>query len=164
MTTEHVRVCEGCAVRNVIPRREFVLQSTLMAVAAALSACGGGDNATGPTGDPAGQPPGQGTPTTITVRPVDFPVLASVGGVVRVPNTGVAVARTGASAYRAFSMECTHAGTTVVIRADNTIRCPNHGAEFAFDGTWTGGTQNTTSLVVLTSAFDATTGVLTITR
>jgi len=92
-----------------------------------------------------------------------FPSLASVGGVARVDGnsgTPVAVYHSGADAYRAYSMVCPHAGTTVNIQA-NGFRCPNHGATFAKTGAWTGG-QKTSNLYELTTTYDAATGMLQI--
>ncbi|MDZ7631105.1 MAG: Rieske (2Fe-2S) protein [Gemmatimonadaceae bacterium] len=123
--------------------------ATLSAVAATLAACGGGAEAglTGPV------PPGVGE---ISVKVSDFTALNAVGGVAKVRNSPpVAVARTAASTYVAFSMSCTHQGTTVIIDDDGTIFCPNHGAEFTSLGVWTGG-QRTSNLVRLPVSVDAT--------
>lgn len=123
--------------------------ATLSAVALTLSACGGAaggdDDITGPI------PPGVGE---VTVRVSDFPTLAAVGGIAKVRNSpAVAMTRTS-TGYVAFSMSCTHQGTTVVINDDGTIFCPNHGAEFTSAGVWTGG-QSTRNLVRLPVALDS---------
>lgn len=120
-------------------------QATLAAVAAVLAGCGsgsGGDGSLGPVAAP--KPPVIATPMIITLA--NFPALAAVGGVARVSSQpAIALART-ATGLVGYSLECTHAGTTVELRSDFTLRCPNHGAEFAFDGRWTGGQQQTSSL------------------
>jgi Rieske Fe-S protein len=86
----------------------------------------------------------------------NFPALATVGGAARVSSQPpIALART-ATGLVGYSLECTHAGTTVDLLGNFTLKCPNHGAEFAFDGTWTGGTQQTSSLFRVTVTPDAT--------
>ncbi len=145
------RTCGGCAL---VTRREFVSQATLAAVAAVLAGCGGGGESTGPgTTTPTPRPPQLATPLVVTLS--SFPALANVGGAARVSSQPpIALART-ASGLVGYSLECTHAGTTVNVRTDFTLKCPNHGAEFAFDGTWTGGEQQTTSLFRVTVTPDA---------
>jgi len=73
----------------------------------------------------------------------------------------VAVYRSAADTYRAYSLVCPHAGTTVNIQGSG-FRCPNHGATFAATGAWTGG-QKTTNLSELTVVYDAGAGTLQIT-
>jgi cytochrome b6-f complex iron-sulfur subunit len=143
-------MCSGCAVKTAketVSRRDFVSAATLSAIAVALTACGGGggDDVTGPV------PPGVGE---VTVRLADHPALASMGGFAKVRNSPpVAMTRTS-SGLVAFSMSCTHQGTTVVFNTDGTIFCPNHGAEFTNEGVWTGG-QRTRNLVRLPVALDS---------
>ncbi|MBC7844699.1 MAG: Rieske 2Fe-2S domain-containing protein [Gemmatimonadaceae bacterium] len=136
-------------------------QATLAAVAAVLAGCGsaGSDTALGPGVLP--KPPVISTPMIVTLA--NFPALATVGGVARVSSQpAIALART-ASGLVGYSLECTHAGTTVELRSDFTLRCPNHGAEFAFDGTWTGGQQQTSSLFSVTVTPDASGETVTVT-
>jgi Rieske Fe-S protein len=144
--TDTIRTCGGCAVASAaLSRRDFVSQATLAAVAVALTACGGGGSEGGPTSPPfVAKPPALQTPLVITLA--NFPALATVGGVARVSSQPpIALART-ATGLVGFSLECTHAGTTVDIRSNFTLKCPNHGAEFSFEGNWTGGEQQTSSL------------------
>ena len=142
--------CSGCAIttaRETVSRRDFVSMATLSAVAVTLAACGGGggDDVTGPV------PPGVGE---VTVRLADFPSLAAMGGIAKVRNSPpVAMTRTS-SGLIAFSMSCTHQGTTVTIDTDGSIFCSNHGAEFTSQGVWTGG-QRTRNLVRLPVAVDS---------
>ena len=154
--------CADCVVGTAaVSRRDFVSQATLAAVALALSGCGGGGDATGPGSVP--QPPVVvNAPLVITLA--NFPALARVGGAVRVSTQPpIALART-ASGIVAYSLSCTHQGTEVQINATTfTLRCPNHGAEFAFDGTYTGGTQQTTSLVRMTATPDVSGATVTVT-
>jgi len=137
--------CGGCS------RRDFLAQGSLAAVATLLAACGGVDTTTGPL------------PGALTVRVADYPALATVGGISQVSSTGlpVAVVRSGASAFRAFSLRCPHAGSTVQVTG-GSFRCPNHGATFNSSGAWTGG-ERTSSLTELKVAVNATGDVLTIT-
>ena len=153
-----IKACGTCAVReNALTRRDFVSLATMSAVSLALAACGAGaigDDSTGPVSTGVG---------TFTVRPGDFPALATVGGTVKVRNAPpVALART-ASGLVAFSLSCTHQGTTTVIDSDFTIFCPNHGAQFTAAGVWTGG-QRTSSLIRLPVELDAggTTATITL--
>ena len=116
-----------------------------------LAACGG-DASTGPT-----------LPNALTVRVSDYPALATVGGISQVSSTGipVAVVRSGASSFRAFSLRCPHAGSTVQVTG-GSFRCPNHGATFNSSGAWTGG-ERTSSLTELKVTANAAGDVLTIT-
>jgi Rieske Fe-S protein len=158
----HPTPCDTCArAAHAMSRRDFVSHATLAAVAAALTGCGGGGE-TGTTQPPVVQrPPVLATPLIITLA--NFPALANVGGVARVSSQPpLALARTSAGLV-GFSLECTHAGTTVDLRQNSTFKCPNHGAEFAFDGTWTGGEQQTTSLFRVTVTPDATGATVAIT-
>ena len=144
---EENKTCAGCAVReSAVSRRDFVSMATLSAVAIALTACGGsaGDGSTGP---------GTGGTGTFTVKPADYPALATVGGTVKVRNSPpVALAKTPGGLV-AFSLSCPHQGTTVVIDNDFTMFCPNHGAMFTAAGAWTGG-QRTSGLVRLPVSLD----------
>lgn len=121
-------------------------------------------NVPGATGQP-GQPsqPASGN-VSLVVKLANFPALAAVGGVARVdPGTGVPIgaARTGASTFVAYTLACTHQGTTVQLNGSGW-RCPNHGATFDATGKVTLGPA-TTNLASLATAYDATAGTLTIT-
>ena len=154
--------CEGCTIaRAGLTRREFVSQATLAAVAAVLTGCGGAgsDGTLGPVSAP--KPITISTPLIITLA--NFPALAQIGGAARVSSEPpIALARTAAGLV-GYSLECTHAGTTVELRSDFTLKCPNHGAEFAFNGDWTGGEQRTSSLFAVTVTPDASGATVAIT-
>lgn len=146
--------CAGCA----LSRRDFLAGSVMAAVAAVLTAsCGDGQiGAAGPTGPTTGA-------AGLTIRVADFPALANVGGIARVDGgkgSPVAVVRTGAGSFSAFSLVCPHQGTTINITA-NGFKCPNHGATFASSGSWIGG-QPTSSLTALALTYDAAAGTITI--
>lgn len=149
--------CTDCPfVSAGMTRRDFVSHATLAAVAAALSACGGGDGPTSSaTSTTPSRPPVISTPVSVVLA--NFPDLSRVGGVAKVSaQPPIAMARTTAGLV-AFSLSCTHEGTEVAVNtAAATLRCPNHGAEFAFDGRWTGGAQTTSSLFSLNVTLDAT--------
>ncbi len=74
----------------------------------------------------------------LAVTIANFPALANVGGVAgsvgNVNGGPVAVARASATSFLAFSMRCTHAGTTVITEnfrnSGSAFHCPNHGALF----------------------------------
>ena len=159
-----VHDCAGCTLAGApaVSRRDFVSQATLAAVAAVLAGCGGGGGdggSTGPVTSP--KPPVLNTPLTITLA--SFPALANIGGVARVSSQPpIALART-AQGLVGFSLECTHAGTTVELQSNSTFKCPNHGAEFSFDGNWTGGAQQTSPLFRVTVTPDASGATVAIT-
>lgn len=82
---------------------------------------------------------------TLTVNPpglqvtiAAWPALANVGGVVgsvgNINGGPVAVVRTSANSFSAFSMVCPHAGTTILVVNNASFRCPNHGALFDREG------------------------------
>lgn len=107
-------------------------------------------------------PPNGASPLVVSLS--SYPVLASVGAAARVStNPPIALART-ATGIIAYTLQCPHAGSTVNINSNFTLRCPNHGAEFAFDGVWTGGTQATISLARLTATPNAAGTEITITN
>jgi len=149
-------MCDGtCGGRN-LTRRAFLADTALAAVAAALTtACGDGVFGGGLTGP--------GATVALSVNVNDFPALSAVGGVARVDGgagSPVAIYHAGADSYRAFSMVCPHAGTTIQIQG-GSFRCPNHGATFAANGTWTGG-QQASNLFEYTVVYDPATGQLDI--
>ncbi|HET7459754.1 MAG TPA: Rieske (2Fe-2S) protein [Longimicrobium sp.] len=140
--------CAGCAG---VTRRQFVERSTLVAVAAFLAACGGGSGGGSPT---------LSQPFTFSVS--SYAALSAVGGIARV-NAGsapVAVVRTGADSFLAFSMVCPHQGTTINISGGAFV-CPNHGARFNAQGQWTGG-QRTSNLRSVALSYNATAGTITL--
>jgi len=140
---------------GLLDRREFLTQGTLAAVAAVLfGACGTGSDfgsVTGPSG------------VNVTATIASYSALATVGGIAKLSGTStpIAVVRSGTSSYRAFSMICTHAGTTINISGSGFL-CPNHLARFSASGANTGG-QPTANLFEFTVAYDSAAGTLHIT-
>lgn len=74
------------------------------------------------------------SPAGLVVNIAAWPALATVGGVAgsvgNVNGGPVAVVRTSATSFSAFSMVCPHAGTTINVVNGVSFRCPNHGALF----------------------------------
>lgn len=149
---EAARTCTTCA----FSRRDFLTAATAAAVIAALEACDGG--LTGP---------GNFTAVSggaITVKLSDYPALSAVGGIARVDKGGspAALVRTGATSFVGVTMVCTHQGSTIGIVSGGFL-CPNHGARYNANGTWTGG-QVTSSLATFGTTYDAAAGTVTVNR
>ena len=126
-----------------LPRREFLSQATLAAVAVVLTACsgGGGGGVTGPAAAPNPEPVPGTSGSSLTVTLGSFSALANVGGIAAVGNLGtkpIAVVRTGTASYTALSRICTHAGCDVNV-AGNGFSCPCHGSKFDSQGAATEG-------------------------
>jgi Rieske Fe-S protein len=135
-----------------IARREFVASAAATLAAFALAACGGAaDFLTSPV-----------TVASTSIKVSDFPALASVGGIATTSVSGIplAIVRTGASGFSAFSRICPHQGTTIDVQS-NGFQCPRHGATFNLSGQWIGG-QRTSNLVSYPVTYDAASATLTI--
>ena len=144
--------CDDC-----INRRQFLATAAGAAGLVAVSACGDGV-VTGPFGElPSG-------PVSIVVG--DFPGLANVGVLVKVPAQSIAMKRTGADTFDAFSMVCTHQGCITVIRNNGgRLECDCHGSRFANDGTVINGPNTGDSITPLpkfVTSYDPATDTLTI--
>jgi cytochrome b6-f complex iron-sulfur subunit len=148
-TGRHVGLVIGAGTTE-IGRRTFLVQSGLLAAAAALAACGMSD-ATAPN---------LASGTTIDVNSNSS--LSTVGGVALVTAGGaqLAIVRTGTSSFVALSRVCPHQGG-IVNRSGSGFQCPVHGATFDSTGKWIGG-QRTNSLHSYDTSYDSTTGILTI--
>ncbi|MEO6877288.1 MAG: Rieske (2Fe-2S) protein [Gemmatimonadaceae bacterium] len=139
--------------QSAVGRRTFIVQSALLAAAAALAACSAGSGIAAPALP-------SGTPSTVNVN--SYPALANVGGVAMVTVSGaeLAIVRTSASSFVALSRICPHQGGTVQ-QWNNGFECPIHGAQFSQTGQWTGG-QRTSNLHSYATTYDAATGTLSI--
>jgi cytochrome b6-f complex iron-sulfur subunit len=146
--------CEHC-----LNRREFLARAGVAGVATlvTIGACGDGV-LSGPGGAQILPPE---PPPPLTIHVADFPGLANVGVLVRVPDTPVAVKRTGPNAFVAFSMRCTHQGCLVDIIGGQSFRCPCHFSEFANDGSVIEGPARD-PLGQLSTSYDPGTDELTI--
>ncbi|MEO7083610.1 MAG: Rieske (2Fe-2S) protein [Gemmatimonadaceae bacterium] len=139
------------AASTEIGRRTFLVQSGLLAAAAALSACAISGDVTSPTFSGS---------TTFDVNSNSS--LSAVGGVALVTAGGaqLAIVRTDTASFVALSRVCPHQGG-IVNRSGSGFQCPVHGATFNSTGVWIGG-QRTSSLHAYSTSYDATTGILTI--
>jgi nitrite reductase/ring-hydroxylating ferredoxin subunit len=137
--------------RHAVGRRDFVVGAAAALAAMALAACATGDFMTSP-----------GTLTATSIKVSDFPALANVGGVATTSVSGVplAIVRTGASTFAAFSRICPHQGATINVLSGG-FQCPQHGATFNSSGQWTGG-QRTSNLTSYPVAYDSASATLTI--
>lgn len=151
--------CSDCGTRPAaaepmsgIGRRTFLVQSAMVAAAAALAACGAvGGDVTAPS-----------LSGTTTLKVSDYASLANVGGMalVTIDSSPIAVVRTGTSSFIALSRVCPHQGSTVNQNGSGFL-CPNHGAQFSSTGTWVGG-QQTSSLRSYSTTYDAAAGTISI--
>ena len=100
----------------------------------------------------------------LAVTIANWPALASVGGaagsVGNVAGVGVAVVRTGANSFAAFSMRCPHQGTTIRVEnfsnTGSAFHCPNHDALWNNAGQLIPASrQRTSSLSALTVTYTA---------
>src|SRR3954463_3874197 len=156
--TEAPMGCEDC-----LNRRAFLAKSAAAAAAAALAA-GCGNGVFGPplpTHGAGGIPSGS---VTITVS--QFPALATAGRLVQI-DLDRAVARTGATTFRALSTICTHQGCDAAVTSSNIIECPCHQSRFNVDGSVINGPDGAPastirSLAVLPTSYNAQTDQLTI--
>ncbi|MGW1604125.1 Rieske (2Fe-2S) protein [Streptomyces eurythermus] len=111
-------------------RRTVVAAVGAAGLAAALTACGSGDDSSDAGSAGAGTaatgaaPDGGGT---ALARTADIPE----GGGRIFKDQGVVVTQPTAGTYKAFSAECTHQGCAVGSVAHGMIVCPCHGSEFS---------------------------------
>ena len=135
-----------------IGRREFVARTSVGLGALLLAACQAGIDTSPLSG-------------SVIVPVANHPALANVGGIVRVSETNapVALERTGATTFVAYSLVCPHQGGTVEVVSSASIpfQCPVHGALFNSSGTNVGG-QRTSNLSTYTTSYDAATNTVTI--
>jgi Rieske Fe-S protein len=150
--------CAGdCAIAEAVTRRAFMERVALAALGTALAACG--DGQFGPTAVAAGVIP-DGASATFLLS--DLTALATVGGVATASVAGVpiAIGRTGAASFVAWSLVCPHQSQAVTVVAGG-FRCAGHGATWNASGAWTGG-QATSNLADIPVTYDAAAGTLTL--
>lgn len=132
--------CGGC---HRVDRRQFLASASVLSLGVLISGCGDGI-ISGP------EQVLDAIPAPFRLDPATVPDLASVGGravVVSGTSAPVLVERVGAAQFRALSLVCPHRGSIVDVTATG-LRCPNHEAVFANDGTWLRG-QPTAGLTAL---------------
>ena len=141
---------DGNAVVGTLKRRDFLAYGAAALAMAALAACGG-DSITSPS-----------TVASTSLKLSDMPALANVGGVatVRIGSTPIAIVRTSASSFSAFSRICPRQGSTIDVTSTG-FHCPNHGATFNASGVWIGG-ERTGNLTSYPVQFDSAAGTLTV--
>ncbi|MEK7400883.1 MAG: Rieske 2Fe-2S domain-containing protein [Gemmatimonadota bacterium] len=147
-------------------RRQFLAMTAGGAAAAALAACGDGNvsgiapkvTTLGPGGGGGG---GGGSPSQIVAVVGDYPGLATIGTLVMIDSSFVAVKRTGATTFDAYLMTCTHQQCLTDIVA-NAFKCPCHFSAFDNNGKVTAGPASS-DLAKLTTSYNAATDTLTIT-
>ncbi|QTD97174.1 Rieske (2Fe-2S) protein [Streptomyces cyanogenus] len=122
-------------------RRTVVAAAGAAGLAAALTACGSGDDSsdtgsgsnasTGSTQDGGSAAGGAAAGGTALAKTADIPE----GGGKIFKEQGVVVTQPTAGTYKAFSAKCTHRGCSVGSVANGVILCPCHNSEFsAADG------------------------------
>jgi Rieske Fe-S protein len=135
-----------------IARREFVGRASMGLGALLLAACQPGFDTSPLSG-------------SVVVSVSNHTELANVGGIVRVSETStpIALERTGASSFVAYSLICPHEGATVGVVGGTSVPfvCPRHGAQFNASGANVGG-QRTGSLRTYTTVYDSATNSVTI--
>ncbi len=132
--------CGGCPR---VDRRQFLSSASVLSLGVLMAGCGDG-LISGP------ELVLDAIPAPFRLDPATVPELAQIGGrtvVVSGTSAPVLVERVGSVQYRALSLVCPHRGTIVDVVADG-LRCPNHEAVFANDGTWLSG-QPTAGLTAL---------------
>jgi Rieske Fe-S protein len=103
------------------------------------------------------------TNDSVRVHVERIPALRPVDGAVVLLAARVIVIRTGTETFRALSAECPHSGCGVSVIDKPRLICPCHGSEFDFRGDRLAGPAPT-GLRALRTEFDASTGVLQVTR
>ena len=154
--------CQHCASRSVnerpddandaqLNRRDFLTRAGGLAALAVVSSCGDGVVSGGVPGKPTER---------LVITVADFPALGTVGALVQVGET-FAAKRTGAGAFDAFYMVCTHAGCLTSITNAQRFDCPCHGSRFDGEGAVVNGPARQ-PLLRLATAYDPVTDLLTI--
>jgi Rieske Fe-S protein len=135
-----------------IGRREFVVRTSGGLAALMLAACQTGVDTSPLSG-------------SVVVDVANYARLATVGGIVRINETSapIALERTGASSFVAYSLVCPHQGGTVEVTGSTSVpfQCPVHGAQFSATGQNIGG-QRTSSLQTYSAVYDSTANTVTI--
>ncbi|MFE9354840.1 Rieske (2Fe-2S) protein [Streptomyces olivaceoviridis] len=110
-------------------RRTVMAAAGAAGLAAALTACGSGDDSSGTadTGSATGGSAQDGAGGTALARTADIPE----GGGKIFKDQGVVVTQPSAGTYKAFSSKCTHQGCAVGSVANGVIVCPCHNSEFS---------------------------------
>ncbi|MEV5147464.1 Rieske (2Fe-2S) protein [Streptomyces sp. NPDC052727] len=107
-------------------RRTVMAAAGAAGLAAALTACGSGDDSSG-TVDTSSGSGGSAQDSAALAKTADIPE----GGGKIFKDQGVVVTQPSAGTYKAFSSKCTHQGCAVGSVANGVIVCPCHNSEFS---------------------------------
>lgn len=122
--------------------RRIVFQGLgALGVAAALAACGGGDDpdskSPGPSNTPTDQETTSDAPSTppTSEAPGSADVLATtteipVGGGIILTDVHIVITQPTAGEFVAFGSRCKHQGFDVTSVSDGTIKCSHHGSVY----------------------------------
>lgn len=150
-----------------VTRRDFcafACQAAALLAAGGLSACGGGDSPTSPSGSgsPLTAVAGSVTGRTITVNVDAASPLNATGGLATVQTTlgTFLLSRINDTSFAALTAICTHEGCTVTETSGTQFRCPCHGSQYTASGQVAAGPA-TRSLTSFPTTF--ANGVLTFT-
>ncbi|MEU6671795.1 Rieske (2Fe-2S) protein [Streptomyces sp. NPDC046727] len=102
-------------------RRTVMAAAGAAGLAAALTACGSGDDSSETVTT------GSGSGGSALAKTSDIPE----GGGKIFKDQGVVVTQPSAGTYKAFSSKCTHQGCAVGSVADGVIVCPCHNSQFS---------------------------------
>ncbi len=120
----------GAEGEQVLGRRSVMAAAAGLAVAGAVSSCGGGSTGAPETPTPA-PPTATGAAGTKLGPAADVPV----GGGHVYETLEVVVTQPAAGRFEGLSAVCTHTGCIVDKVADGLIECPCHGSRYHLDGT-----------------------------
>lgn len=141
--------CAGC-----MNRREFLSAAATASAGLVVVACGDGDfSGIAPEIIPLPSGP-------ITIKVGDHPGLATTGTLVMVLDS-IGVKRTGAAAFEAMSLFCTHQGCRVTITSNTQLDCPCHFSRFDGNGAVVNGPADR-PLPRFNTTYDSATDILTI--
>ncbi len=148
-------------------RREFLQGGAALLVLPVLCACGGASGdataATGPLAAPAASDAFVVDGRDVVITLARVPSLASDDSAAVLLSARVIVVRVTADTFRAFSVECPHAGCGVSIVDRGRLLCPCHGSVFDFVGQRVEGPAPR-GLTPLDASYSAASGTLRVRR
>jgi nitrite reductase/ring-hydroxylating ferredoxin subunit len=100
--------------------------ATVLAIAGAVAACGGGESSSG-----ASPAPTSAAPDGLAGKPLASTADVPVGGGKIMADDHVVLTQPSQGAFKAFSSTCTHQGCTLGEVTNGSITCPCHGSAFS---------------------------------